>query len=233
MSKSVIILMSSLLLILSGCGNSADSIPYKMPQKIRSAPLSVEQKALKLYGKKEVKANSLSSYSIRQETIGVNVDFSQSQQNAGKLDMKITISYSSQKNTCSRIEYRVETTENQLKNSLSPVEHLGQIQCLDNCKYIYLLIEKSPSSVASADGVLVEAAVPVILENTKSTLAGGSYIPSASFDARFLRFEDGNSYYCVAAEHVYDQPSQMLIPIDPYSDVIGTPTGYDGYTGYF
>ncbi len=224
-------------MILVGCGNQEDGIPFRAPQGSNPLPEEFEARADAFYAKTSAQhaqtLNSSSSRAIRRETIGINVDIRYKDQERSKADVTVTLSFAETADSCSQAIYRsydVNTTIFSRPDSKFMIEDFGEAKCFrfnsstKKCDYLYLTMTQTPSSVVSSTG-LVRGAVPVILKNIQGT---DSYIPTIADNDSLLQVPAyANDFqYCLKPVQTIQSAADVIFMIDSTS-LIGNDDDFD------
>lgn len=221
--------------LLTACGNDENSIPFQTPQNTNALLQSLEQKAMSLSQQGKSQGSSISSQNIKHETIGLNIDITN--KNADVPEIKVTVSYSQSSGTCSQALYRgAKALESRSLLSLGKiieVEEFGRIQCMKydqknkRCDYLFVMIQKTPSSVVSDrhpladDDGHVPAAVFLTMENKSQDSNSDHFVPAQLNVDGFLKIPKNETDYqfCMKPQQIIETTSDILYPIDPTGDL--------------
>ncbi len=249
LKNGLILIIASVILI--GCGNQEDGIPFRAPQGSNPLPEEFNARADEMYKRSTSNAsqtvNSTSSRAIRRETIGINLDMNYKNQEKTKADVVVTVSFSETADNCSQAVYRsydVDTKIFKQEDSLFKIEDFGEAKCFrfndktKKCEYLYLTITQTPSSVVSSTG-LVRASVAVILENKSQSDGVERYIPTVADNEVFLQVPDYavDFQYCMKPIQTIQSAADIIFMIDPTSlydsdEYFNRPYKYTG-NGFF
>jgi uncharacterized lipoprotein NlpE involved in copper resistance len=246
LKNGLILILASVILI--GCGNQEDGIPFRAPQGSKPAPEGDPERIDWFLAKTNSSLmNSTSSRAIRRETIGLNLDLRYKDQEKSKADITVTVSFSETADNCSQAIYRsydVNTTIFDKPGMKFTIEDFGEASCFrfndktKRCDFIYLTITQTPSSVVSSTG-LIRGAVPVILENISQSNGVESFIPTIAKNEAFLQVPDyaGDFQYCMKPVQTIQSAVDVIFIIDPTSlyetdDYYNRPYNYTG-NGFF
>jgi hypothetical protein len=249
LKNGLILILTSVILV--GCGNQEDGIPFRAPQGSNPLPEEFNARADEMYKRSTSTAsqavNSSSSRAIRRETIGINLDIRYKDQEKSKADVVVTVSFSETADNCSQAVYRsydVNTTIFKQPDSKFTIEEFGEAKCFrfndktKSCEYLYLTMTQTPSSIVSSTG-LIRGAVPVILERISQSNGAESFIPTIADNDVFLQVPDyaGDFQYCMKPVQTIQSAADIIFMIDPTSlydtdDYYNRPYNYTG-NGFF
>ncbi len=249
LKNGLILILASVILI--GCGNQEDGIPFRAPQGSNPAPEEDPARTdwflAKTSSSFSTVMNSTSSRAIRRETIGINLDIRYKDEEKSKADVVVTVSFSESADNCSQAIYRsydVNTKIFDQPDSKFTVEDFGEAKCFrfndktKRCDFIYLTITQTPSSVVSSTG-LIRGAVPVILENISQNDGVEKFIPTIAENEAFLQVPDyaGDFQYCMKPVQTIQSAADVIFMIDPTSlydsdEYYNRPYNYTG-NGFF
>jgi hypothetical protein len=230
LKNGLILILTSV--ILMGCGNQEDGIPFKAPQGAKPAPEGDPERTTFFLERTEssfgVSAmNSSSSRAIRRETIGINLDIIYKDQEKSKADVTVKVSFSENADSCSQAIYQsldVNAANFENDRYKFTIENFGEARCYrfnastKKCEYLYLTITQTPSSIVSSSG-LVRGAVPVLLENISQAGNVEAFIPTISEDEAFLQVPTSTNdfQYCLQPVQTFQSSSDINFIIDPVS----------------
>jgi uncharacterized lipoprotein NlpE involved in copper resistance len=246
LKNGLILILASVMLI--GCGNQEDGIPFRAPQGSNPAPEGDPERIDWFLAKTSSSLmNSASSRAIRRETIGLNLDVRYKDQEKSKADVVVTVSFSESADNCSQAIYRsydVNTMNFHKPGSKFTIEDFGEASCFrfndktKRCDFIYLTITQTPSSIVSSTG-LIRGAVPVILENISKNPSQETFIPTIAKNEAFLQVpKPTNDFqYCIKPVQTIQSAADVIFMIDPNSlydsdEYYNRPYNYTG-NGFF
>jgi uncharacterized lipoprotein YehR (DUF1307 family) len=221
-----LVLVSLLGAAFTGCGQSEDSIPYKGGQGSSKMPKELNER-IAFLSKSVVNTSTSSSRAIRQETIGLNIDINYTDKNRENAAVMVTVSYSQAAGTCSQAIYKakdVVTTKWKDLSIIADFEDFGTAQCIDfkegRCKYLFLTITQTPSSLANAKSGIIPAAVFVVMENKSTSPMVDKFIPMISENEKLLQVPQSEKdfQYCMKPQQLLIEDSMdVLYVVDPLS----------------
>ncbi|MCB9072957.1 MAG: hypothetical protein H6623_04980 [Bdellovibrionaceae bacterium] len=215
-------LLSAIIIItLCSCGKE-QGVPARIRQKTLSSSQALEQQALGLLGvstKTDAYFNSLSSQSIRNDTLGFRVESKAKAD--GSLDFTIEHYETFDQNKCRDTSLTVNIPANKIDRKWNEISTL-KLMCFDgSCSSLLMVIKQSSSSFADANGNIVSAYVPVLLQTNNPVGGSRLYIPVAATNPIFLQFKDSYNTICGTPENIVRIPTQIAIdptdglPVDP------------------
>ena len=249
LKNGIVLILASVILI--GCGNQEEGIPFRAPQGSKPVPEGQEERVDFFLSKTETDYRSVisssSSRAIRRETIGINLDIRYTNKEKSKADVVAKVSFAETADSCSQAIYSstdVNTTIFKNPNSKFTIEGFGEAKCFrfnestKKCELLYLTITQTPSSIVSSTG-LVRGAVPVILENIAQSGSVETFIPTLPEDDAFLEVpEYANDFqYCLKPVQTIQSAADVIFMIDTSSlydsdDYYNRPYNYIG-NGFF
>ncbi len=196
---------------LMGCGKE-QGVKARIPLNTYNAPEDVIQQGTYNLGKigtTQSSMNSVSSQAIRSYTLGVRI--TSLPNNSGGVNFKVEHFEGMDQDRC-----RATTQTLSVPNSKLTESNKGNgitLRCYDNaCNYLFLVIDRTHSSLLDASNGFVAAYVPMIMGTRESAGGKRNYTPSQARDP-FLSIKTPVACSVPDEKVTYENPV-VISPVD-------------------